>query len=90
MPVKITGDEMSLNHFKASVESIKKQTDSNWKLVIVDDYSDDRKVYEAIDEVKKSWRKITYHLFRPQLRHRSGKEQGHSLRRRDRRAVYSV
>ncbi len=53
MPVKITGDEMSLNHFKASVESIKKQTDSNWKLVIVDDYSDDRKVYEAIDEVKK-------------------------------------
>lgn len=54
MPVKIVGNEMSLNHFRAAVESIKKQTDSNWMLVIVDDYSDDKRVYEAIDEVKKA------------------------------------
>ena len=53
MPIKIVGNEMSLNHFRLSVESIKRQTDSDWKLVIVDDYSDDKRVYDAIDEVKK-------------------------------------
>lgn len=53
MPVKISGNEMPLKHFKISVESIKNQTDSDWKLVIVDDYSDDKRVYDAIDEVKK-------------------------------------
>ena len=53
MPVKISGCEMELRHFKASVESIKRQTDSDWILIIVDDYSDDERVYAAIDEVKK-------------------------------------
>ncbi len=52
MPVKIAGNEMSLNHFRIAVESIKKQTDSDWKLVIVDDYSDDKRVSEAIEKVK--------------------------------------
>ena len=52
MPVKITGSEMDLRFFKASVESIKRQTDRDWILVIVEDYSNDKRVYDAIDEMK--------------------------------------
>ena len=52
MPVKIGGGEMEIRHFKAAVESIKNQTDENWVLIMVDDYSDNEKVYEAIDEFK--------------------------------------
>ena len=53
MPVKIVGSEMELRHLALSVESVKKQTDRNWSLIIVDDYSDDVKVYEALDTIKK-------------------------------------
>lgn len=51
MPVKLSGDAMELRHFKASVESIKNQTDDNWLLVMVDDFSDNKAVYDAIDEI---------------------------------------
>lgn len=40
MPVKLSGDKMELRHFKQSVESIKHQTDNDWLLIMVDDYSD--------------------------------------------------
>ena len=53
MPVKITGTDKDINNLKASIESIKCQTDTNWLLVIVDDYSNDKKVYDTIDEIKK-------------------------------------
>ena len=52
MPVKLSGSEMSLQHFRRSVESIKRQTDTNWILIIVEDYSNNQKVYDAIDEMK--------------------------------------
>ena len=52
MPVKIGGGDMEIRHFKAAVESIKNQTDENWVLIMIDDYSDNERVYEAIDEIK--------------------------------------
>ena len=52
MPLKISGGEMELRHFRLSVDSIKNQTDSDWVLVIVDDYSHDEKVYEMLDVIK--------------------------------------
>lgn len=53
MPVKISGSEYDLRFLKCSVESIKQQTDDNWILVIVDDFSDNEKVSEALDEIGK-------------------------------------
>ncbi|MBQ6922184.1 MAG: glycosyltransferase, partial [Clostridia bacterium] len=53
MPVKIKGDEADLRFFRASVESIKRQTDKDWKIVMVEDFSDDKRVYDVIDEMKK-------------------------------------
>lgn len=52
MPVKLNGEETELRHFYDSIASIKNQTDEDWVLVIVDDYSHNEKVYEAIDTVK--------------------------------------
>ena len=52
MPVKLSGDELELRLFRKSVESIKRQTDDNWILIMVDDYSDKQNVYDAIDEMK--------------------------------------
>jgi len=52
MPVKLGSGETELSHFRAAVESIKNQTDSDWVLVMVDDFSDDEKVYAKIDEFK--------------------------------------
>lgn len=43
---------MELRHFRAAVGSICDQTDSDWILVLVDDYSDDKRVYDVIDEMK--------------------------------------
>ena len=53
MPVKLAGGERELRLFKAAVESIKRQTDDNWILIMVDDFSDKKNVYDAIDEFKK-------------------------------------
>lgn len=53
MPVKITGEEADLRFFRASVDSIKRQTDDKWLLVMVEDFSNDERVYKVIDEMKK-------------------------------------
>ncbi|MBQ7172487.1 MAG: glycosyltransferase family 2 protein [Clostridia bacterium] len=52
MPVKIKGNEPELRHFRLSVESIKNQTDPDWILIMVDDFSNDEKVSEALESVK--------------------------------------
>lgn len=52
MPVKLSGDKMELSHFRQSVESIRRQTDKDWILVMVDDRSDNKEVYDTIDEIK--------------------------------------
>ena len=52
MPVKIGGGEQELTHLRIAVDSIKRQTDENWILVIVDDYSNDRNVYDALDKIQ--------------------------------------
>ena len=52
MPVKISGDETDLRFFRASVDSIKNQTDKNWQIVMVEDFSNDKRVYDVIDEMK--------------------------------------
>ena len=53
MPVKITGEEADLRFFRTSVDSIKRQTDDKWLLVMVEDFSNDERVYKVIDEMKK-------------------------------------
>ena len=52
MPVKLSGSERELRHFREAVDSIKAQTDPDWKLVMIDDYSDSQKVYDLIDVFK--------------------------------------
>ena len=52
MPVKIAGNERELRHLMLSIESIKRQTDPDWLLIMVDDRSDDEKVYEAFDAIE--------------------------------------
>ena len=52
MPVKLSGDEMELRHFRQAVESIKYQTDNDWILIMIDDYSDNKAVYDTIDKIK--------------------------------------
>ena len=52
MPVKISGSEQELRHFRLSVESIKNQTDNDWVLIMIDDFSDNEKVYDALEAVK--------------------------------------
>ena len=51
MPVKIPGTDTELHFLKTSVESIKAQTDRDWVLIMVDDFSDDARVSEAFDEI---------------------------------------
>lgn len=52
MPVKIKGNELELRFFRDAVESIKRQTDTDWIIIMVDDFTDDQKVYDVIDEMK--------------------------------------
>ena len=52
MPVKIKGNESELRFFRDAVESIKRQTDTDWIIIMVDDFTDDQKVYDVIDEMK--------------------------------------
>ena len=52
MPVKISGSEMELRHLLLSVESIKSQTDRDWVLVMINDFSDDKRVFETLDAIQ--------------------------------------
>lgn len=52
MPVKISGSECDLRLFHKAVASIVAQTDPNWVLIMIDDYSNDPAVYQAIDDFK--------------------------------------
>ena len=52
MPVKISNSETDLLLFRKAVGSILAQTDPNWVLVMVDDYSGYPEVYQEIDEFK--------------------------------------
>ncbi|MBO7519820.1 MAG: glycosyltransferase [Clostridia bacterium] len=52
MPVKISGNDMELRHLMLSVESVKNQTDRDWVLVMVDDFSDDIRVQNALRAIK--------------------------------------
>lgn len=52
MPLKLNGSDLEINHLNLAVESIKNQTDPNWKLVIIDDFSDNEKVTLALDKIK--------------------------------------
>ena len=52
MPVKLSGSERELRMFREAVDSIKRQTDPDWILIMVDDFSDVQSVYDVIDEMK--------------------------------------
>ena len=52
MPLKIKGNELELRFLRESIDSIKNQTDKDWVLIIVEDFSDDKKVYEFLDNLK--------------------------------------
>ena len=52
MPVKLSGSEMELRHLLLSVESIKRQTDGDWILIMVDDFSNHAKVSETLDTIQ--------------------------------------
>jgi len=65
MPVKIAGNERELRHLMLSVESIKHQTDGDWILVMVDDRSDDEKVYAALDAIKDDLKDKVHIIYSP-------------------------
>ena len=52
MPLKLNGSEIELKHLSESVASIKNQTDPNWRLVIIEDYSNVQNVYDALNNLK--------------------------------------
>ena len=52
MPVKLGGDDIELRLFREAVASVKGQTDDNWILIMVEDCSDNKAVYDVIDEMK--------------------------------------
>ena len=52
MPMKLNGSEMELRHLRIAIDAIKRQTDTDWLLVIVEDYSNDQRVYDALDKYK--------------------------------------
>ena len=56
MPVKLSGSERDLRHFREAVDSIKGQTDADWVLVMVEDFSGVKAVYDLIDEFKKDFK----------------------------------
>lgn len=51
MPVKIRGNEVELRLLREAVESIKNQTDEDWILVMVNDFSDEASVDAALAEI---------------------------------------
>lgn len=52
MPVKISGNERELRFLYEAIDSIKRQTDEDWILIIVDDFSDDENVSNALEQIK--------------------------------------
>ena len=74
MPVKISGTDAELSHFKTAFESIKNQTDTNWILILIDDCSDDERVYRVIDEIKSDLKDKLYVIY-------SDKNEGSGLSR---------
>ena len=52
MPMKISGSDMEIRHLKSSVDSIKQQTDKDWILVIIDDYSNDERVSDVLKTIE--------------------------------------
>ena len=52
MPVKINGGERDLRFLHEAVDSIKNQTDPDWILIMVNDFSDNEKVTAALNEIK--------------------------------------
>ena len=63
MPVKLTGGETELRLFREAVDSIKNQTDENWVLIMVEDFSNDKRVYDAIDEFKSELKDKLYVIY---------------------------
>ena len=52
MPVRLTKDEKDLLFFADAIASIQNQTDKDWVLVLVDDYSESKAVYDFIEKIK--------------------------------------
>ena len=52
MPLKIKSSAQELRFFKEAIDSIKNQTDPDWVLILVDDYCNDKVVYDVINNLK--------------------------------------
>lgn len=53
MPAKLGGGERELCHLRRTIAAIKQQTDQNFILIIVDDFSNNEKAAAAFDEIEK-------------------------------------
>ena len=66
MPLKISGNDNDIRDLLASIKAIEEQTDKDWVLIIVEDFSNDERVYKTLDELKKvsfTQKKKVIHLF---------------------------
>ena len=52
MPLKISGNERDIRDFRASISTIENQSDKDWDIILVEDFSNDERVYQAIDDIK--------------------------------------
>lgn len=52
MPLKISGEEKDILDFRASILAIENQSDKDWDIILVEDFSNDARVYQAIDDIK--------------------------------------
>lgn len=52
MPLKISGNEKDISDFYKSISAIENQSDKDWEIILVEDFSNDEKVYRAIDDIK--------------------------------------
>ena len=52
MPLKISGSEKDIRDFLSSISSIENQSDKDWDIILVEDFSNDERVYQTIDAIK--------------------------------------
>ena len=79
MPVKIVGNEMELRHLQEAVRSIQNQTDKDWILIISEDFSNDPRVYNALNELKAEL-KEKLHVIETDRNHGTGEARNRGIR----------
>lgn len=63
MPHRRKENSLTRQHLDAAIDSINNQTDSNWKLVIIDDYSEENSVREYLKTIQDKLKEKIHLIF---------------------------